>query len=54
MGSGGQNPFRPPKHGHVDRSGRTVIEPRFSAVSPFSEGMAAVRLDGGYGYIDIR
>jgi hypothetical protein len=39
--------------GYVDKSGRTVIPPRFEAAGNFSEGLAPVLLgDEGWGYID--
>ncbi|MCF6319544.1 MAG: WG repeat-containing protein, partial [Proteobacteria bacterium] len=30
-----------------------IIEPRFENAGGFSEGLAAVRVDGNYGYIDL-
>lgn len=39
-------------YGYVDREGREVIAPRFLAVLPFHEGLAAVRVAEGWGYID--
>jgi hypothetical protein len=39
--------------GYVDKSGRTVIQPRYRAAGSFSEGLAPVLLgDEGWGYID--
>lgn len=38
--------------GFMNREGKTMIEPRFEAVRPFSEGLAAVRVKGKWGYID--
>jgi hypothetical protein len=49
------------KWGYIDRKGDWVIEPRFDAVSPFSQGLAAVMLLQDYdgisdfetkGYVD--
>lgn len=40
------------KAGYIDRSGEWVIEPRFDAAYGFSEGFAAVSVDGRYGFID--
>lgn len=41
-------------HGYADPSGQVVIEPRFSAAEPFSEGLAAVQGVTSWGYIDAR
>lgn len=38
--------------GFVDRSGTFVIPPRYAFVQPFSEGLAAVKEDELWGYID--
>jgi hypothetical protein len=40
------------KYGFIDRSGKTVIEPRFDLTFGFSEGLAAVRIGKKWGYID--
>jgi hypothetical protein len=40
------------KSGYMDRTGKTVIPPRYDAAQSFSEGLAAVKLEGQYGYID--
>ncbi len=44
------------KYGYADESGKVVIEARFDDATPFSEGLAAVRVggpeDGKWGYID--
>jgi len=42
------------KHGYIDRSGKVVIEPQFSAALRFSNGLAAVRGGSGeeWGFID--
>jgi hypothetical protein len=39
-------------HGYIDSTGEIVVPPRFNALQPFSEGLAAARLGGYYGYID--
>lgn len=40
------------RYGFIDRKGAVVIEPRFQAVSgAFSEGLAAVKQDGRFGYL---
>jgi hypothetical protein len=40
-------------YGYVDAEGNTVIEPQYYEASNFSEGLAAVLLNGyGYGFID--
>lgn len=47
-------------YGLVDRTGKTIIEPRFSYIGSFSNGLAPVKSNGtwdsdiycGYGYID--
>ena len=38
--------------GFVDMSGKVVVEAEYDEVSPFSEGLACVEMDGMYGYID--
>ena len=40
------------KAGFIDRTGKVVIELRFDAVRPFSEGLACVKVDDHWGYID--
>lgn len=40
------------EYGYIDRSGRTVIQPRFTYGEPFSEGLAAVKESGKWGFID--
>jgi hypothetical protein len=45
---------RKEKWGFVDRSGKTVIEPRFDDERDFFHGLAAVRIDGKWGYIDLQ
>jgi hypothetical protein len=40
------------KWGFIDKSGKEVITPQFDAVSSFSEGLAAVRIDSSIGFID--
>lgn len=40
--------------GYVDGEGKLVIEPRFAAAEPFSEGLAVVYEARRYGYIDSR
>ncbi len=48
-----KEPFDPHnKWGFVDSSGKVVIEPKYEAVKPFSEGLAAVVKDRRWGYID--
>ncbi len=39
-------------YGYIDKTGKTLIEPRFPAAGQFSEGLAPVRLKGTYGYIN--
>jgi hypothetical protein len=39
------------KVGFIDRDGKTVIDAKFDAARPFSQGLAAVRLKGKWGYI---
>jgi hypothetical protein len=43
-----------PSHlvGFINREGKTIIEHRFTAARPFCEGLAAVREDGKWGYVD--
>ena len=38
--------------GYIDQDGEIKIEPIFLQASKFSEGLAAVRLKGIYGYIN--
>jgi len=40
------------KYGFIDRSGKTVIPPRFDLTYGFSEGLAAVQIGKRWGYID--
>lgn len=40
------------KFGFIDKTGRVVINPKYESASPFSEGLASVRLGGKDGYID--
>lgn len=40
------------QYGYVDLSGEFVIEPQFEQAGDFSEGLAAVQVDGLIGYID--
>lgn len=41
------------RHGYIDRCGKWVVAPRFLETKPFSEGMAAVRLEQGWGYVNV-
>jgi len=38
--------------GFIDETGRIVIAPAFDAAKPFSEGLAAVKIDHKWGFID--
>src|SRR5882762_8075332 len=38
--------------GFIDNRGKAVIAPRFEAALPYSEGLAAVKREGRWGYID--
>ena len=40
------------KYGFIDSSGAVVIQPRYSSVHNFSEGLAAVNSDGKSGFVD--
>ena len=40
--------------GFINKSGEMVIEPRFDAAGPFSEGLASVRISDQYGFIDTQ
>ncbi len=40
------------KYGFIDRSGDTVITPKYDLTFHFSEGLAAVMVGGNWGYID--
>ena len=39
-------------NGYIDKSGKFVIEPNFSGAEDFSDGVAKVITDGGFGFID--
>ncbi len=39
-------------NGHIDTTGKIIILPKFKAIQYFSEGVAAAREGGYYGYID--
>lgn len=39
-------------YGYVDQRGTVVVEPRYSDVHDFSEGLAAVKVDNVWGYIN--
>jgi len=39
-------------YGYVDSQGRIAIEPAFLDARAFSDGLAAVRVAGGWGYVD--
>jgi hypothetical protein len=41
------------KCGFVDKKGREVVPLKYDAVQSFSEGMAAVRLEGKWGFISV-
>ncbi len=40
------------RFGYIDRSGRFAIEPRFERARPFHCGLALVRKNGEWNYID--
>ena len=40
--------------GFIDTSGKFVIQPHFEDVKPFSEGLAAVKLNRQWGYVDLK
>lgn len=40
------------KYGFIDRTGKTVVEPRFDLTFDFAEGLATVSVEGKWGYID--
>ena len=40
------------KWGYIDKTGKTVISPKYANAGSFSEGLAAVSAAGKYGYID--
>jgi WG containing repeat len=41
-------------YGFIDRSGKTVVPPRFNLTFGFSEGLAAVRIGRRWGFIDTK
>jgi hypothetical protein len=41
------------RYGYIDRNGEWAIKPRFLEAKPFSEGLAPVRTENGWCYIDI-
>ncbi|HET9598534.1 MAG TPA: WG repeat-containing protein, partial [Anaeromyxobacteraceae bacterium] len=42
------------KWGYIDREARVAISPRFDRAERFSEGLAAVVLEGKHGYVDAK
>lgn len=38
----------------INEEGEIVFETKYSVISPFSNGVATVELDGKYGYVDIK
>ena len=42
------------KYGYCDRNGHLVVEPKYDQAGEFSEGLAAVTIDGKVGYIDTK
>lgn len=38
--------------GYMDITGKTVIQPRFSAAKPFEDGLAKIKTGDDWGYID--
>lgn len=42
------------KYGCIDTKGNLVIQPLYDYISPFSEGLAAITVDGYCGYIDMQ
>ena len=42
------------RHGFIDQTGKTVIQPQFDDVGPFSEELAPVRIGDKLGYIDAK
>lgn len=38
--------------GYIDKTGQIVIKPQYPRAHPFSEGLAAVEVDGKFSYID--
>ncbi|MBX2904484.1 MAG: WG repeat-containing protein [Taibaiella sp.] len=46
--------FRGGLWGYIDKSGKEMIKPQFLAANQFSEGRAAVRINGKYGYVNLQ
>ncbi len=44
--------YKTEKCGFINKKGEYVIKPKFDEVDEFSEGLARVKVDGKYGYID--
>ena len=40
------------RYGYISRRGKWVIQPTFDAAYSFSEGLAPVKIDGKWGYVD--
>lgn len=51
MGNGIKS-WIPGKWGYINSKGKQIIESKFDAADPFSDDMAAVRIDNKWGYID--
>ena len=39
--------------GYIDRMGRTVIHPQFESAERFAEGLAPIKWNGKYGFIEV-
>lgn len=42
------------KYGYIDKTGKIVINYQFDGAGRFSEGLARVKIDNKWGYIDLK
>ncbi|HSA05750.1 MAG TPA: TonB family protein [Candidatus Gastranaerophilales bacterium] len=42
------------KYGYIDNKGKEIVKPQYEEVFPFSEGLAAVKINNKFGYINTK